>query len=280
MLPTHFKKTFGGFPDKCDDSKIVIFGIPRYISNSIIKPIVDPVNLLRLYSYDIEDYSSFFKVFYSDIKACDIGDILTTNIEDISLDISTIINFAISRGKKVLMIGGDHLFTYFTVKYLHPDILVIMDAHLDLREEYFGKFNNATFVRRIVNEKLVKKIFFLGSRSYSKEEFEFISRRNDIVVSENINDVLNLCSESKYKVYLSIDLDVLEPVYMKLISNPEPSGLTLSQVLKYIHQLSDLSLIGIDVMEFTPYTIDIPSIVTTAKIIFEGLAALNRSRDL
>ncbi len=273
MWPTSFKCTFGGYPSNCEDSSIVIFGVPKYFSPSTIKPIIEPVNLLRIYSYEVEDYSNIYNAFYSEVKACDIGDIVVNDINEIEIDISTIIHHCKKKRKIPVMLGGDHTFTYYTVKYLKPKTLIVLDAHLDLREKFYGeKFNHATFMRKVCEEGHVKKIYYIGVRAFSDEEMRYASKKKNIVMISDLEKMSWGNIESP--VYLSLDLDVVDPVHMKLVATSEPLGIDPKKLFTLFRKISEIEIIGLDIMEFTPYTLDIPSIILAVKIIFEGLLTL------
>lgn len=284
-FPTHFKCTFGGYPKEDTESRILLFGVPRYITSIGLKPIIDSTILLRIYSYDLEDYSKLYNIFYEDIPVCDIGDIYTLNFDDINMDISTILNYCKKRTLIPFMIGGEHTFTYFTIKLIKPKSIIIFDAHLDMRDTYCNdKFNYATFLRRLYETVKFEKIIYIGSRAYSKEELQFIQKNATKEKIYLINPKKEMKEIRKYlddliinPIYVSIDLDVIDPTYIKLVSAPEPNGLKPSDLFSFLKYLSNYQILGFDVMEFAPYTLELTSINYVTKIIYEGLATIWKS---
>ena len=277
MLPTILRCSFGGYPPACTkNTKIMIFGIPRYLSVVGVKPSINPTCLLRLYSYEIEDYSGVFGIYYSDIPACDIGDIHSISFSAIDTDITTVIHHCIRREMRPLIMGGEHTFTYFIVREIKPKTLIVFDAHLDLRDTYYGdSFNHATFMRRAVEHGYAREIYFVGARAFSKEEREYVDENKHLRI---IDDVRNFVEyEFQEPIYVSIDLDVLDPCYMTLVSSPEPLGLSPQDILAAMKHLSKYDILGLDIMEFTPYTLDMSSISLATKIVFEGAATLWQS---
>jgi len=180
-------------------------------------------------------------------------------------------------GKLPILLGGEHTITYPVVSTLRSDIdtLVVFDAHLDLRSEYLGsEINHATVMRRIL-ESLNIPIVFVGVRAYSLDEINYLSSiaNGKVTVCDANNVVRGECVFRDYgRVYLSIDMDVLDPAYAPGVSNPEPFGLTPRE---FMHALVSVlehaeKLVGVDVVEVNPL-VDVNDItsILAAKIIIE-----------
>ncbi len=274
QLPASLVCAFYGLDMPVEKADIILFGIPFYSTSFGGSSTISSTYFLRLVSRYIEDKSIFTSNYYSKLKMSDIGDLTSSSREDISIDIYTIIEYARKNRKKTLMIGGAHTYTYYTVKYFHPELLLMFDAHLDLKDKYLGvKFNNATFLRRIIEEKLVEKAMVIGARGFEEEEYLF-AKRNDIDVINKEKSYMEKVVETAKNfdsIYLSIDLDHLDPIYMPHVSYPEPLGMSPKETFEALEILSRFSkkIIAADIMEYTPNTIDLSPGILASKIILE-----------
>jgi len=187
-----------------------------------------------------------------------------------------------SSGKLVIALGGEHTITLGMVKGLRKKekdfSILILDAHADLRNSYEGtKYSHACVTRRLIEEN---KIVQVGIRSLCQEEADFIKKKNlrlfyakDIVGREEwMKEAISRLSD---KVYLSIDLDFLDPSIMPAVGTPEPGGLGWYETLKFLRLLTkDKKILGIDIVELCPAPQDIPSSFTAAKLIYKLIAYL------
>jgi agmatinase len=158
-----------------------------------------------------------------------------------------------------VILGGEHTLTLGVAlalkKFLKNDFSILQfDAHSDLRDEFEGtKYHHATFARRIV-EDLKIKICQVGIRAISKEEFEFIKKENRVKVFYKRNyekkEILDFLTK---KVYLTIDLDALDPSIMPAVGTPEPEGLFFENILEIVKEVSkEKEILGFDVVELSP----------------------------
>lgn len=205
-----------------------------------------------------------------------------------------------SLGKLVIALGGEHTITLGMVEGLRREekdfSILILDAHADLRNSYEGtKYSHACVTRRLIEENRIVQV---GARSLSQEEADFIKKKNlrlfyamDIVGrKEWIKEAISRLSD---KVYLSIDLDFLDPSLMPAVGTPEPGGLGWYETLEFLYLLTkEKKILGIDVVELCPTFIqnpgsrikdqtsripillDIPSSFTAAKLIYKLIAYL------
>ncbi len=164
--------------------------------------------------------------------------------------------------KFIINLGGEHTVTFGSVlgfKSFYEDFSVLsIDAHCDLRDTYEDKkVCHATVMRRVV--ELGIPVVEVGIRSYSKEESQFIINSEDVVVihaneiQENGDWINQAISNLKDKVYLSIDVDGLDPSIIPATGTPEPGGLGWYQVLSLLKQLFiERDVIGMDIVELAP----------------------------
>ena len=165
-------------------------------------------------------------------------------------------------GKFLLCLGGDHAITIGPVmaaKKLWPNLGVLqIDAHADLRNQWNGsKFNHACVMRRLVDDLNVS-IVQVGIRSFSPEEAELIRERNYAPFYAHTIDPLReewmnlVVAKLPSHVYITLDLDGLDPSVIPGTGTPEPGGLTYRQVVKLIETVGEnKKVIGADICELT-----------------------------
>ena len=185
-------------------------------------------------------------------------------------------------GQLIGLLGGEHTVTIGGVMAMRerfPDISVLyLDAHGDLRDEYMGTYWGHASVARRVSE--VASLVQIGVRSVSKEEALFIKNGNvntfffnpNFTLREFSSQVLPLLNEH---VYLSIDLDVLDPSIMAAVGTPEPGGMMWSQVCSIIEILSKArKIVAFDLTELSPRLGDEACAVTAAKLVHKIIASV------
>jgi len=231
----------------------------------------------------LETYSPYLRRDLTEMKISDLHNIIIEGDQGEILDrIYRVVLGIMEDGKKVVMIGGDHSITYPVVrsaKEVYGDIVLIhFDAHCDLREEYLGnRYSHATVIRRCY--EITKDIYQFGIRSGDREEWEFAWRNTNIFTrlprEEDIEEIKSL---NKY-IYITIDIDVLDPAYAPGTGTPEPCGYSTKELIDALYLFRYLrdKVVGFDVVEVSP-PCDINSItsIAAAKIIRELILALGR----
>lgn len=182
--------------------------------------------------------------------------------------------------KFVIALGGEHSITAGVVAAYHvatqePFTVVQIDAHGDLRQEYQGSiYNHACVMRRILD--LGVPTLQIGIRSYCQEEAALIKaqqlpvfRAQDIATQPDwIEQALGCISTQR--VFLTIDLDGIDPTSMPGVGTPEPGGLSWYGLLRFLRQLfASHQVIGADVMELAPIADSVVSEFTAAKLIYK-----------
>ena len=178
--------------------------------------------------------------------------------------------------------GGEHLITLPAVEAIaaaFPGLVVVqMDAHMDLRDDYEGvRLSHATVMRRVMEKVGSDKLLQYGIRSGTREEWA-LSEENDTLVSdpETLPDIIG-----DRPVYLSIDLDVLDPSIMPETGTPEPGGISFSQLHKAILACRGLNIVAGDVVEYCPIPgWGGPSGAVAAKVVRELIFLTAESRNL
>lgn len=187
----------------------------------------------------------------------------------------------IEQKKIVGLLGGDHTITLGSIqayRALYPNLSVLyFDAHGDLRDSYMGsKWGHANVARRISE---ICPIVEVGVRSISKEEAGFIEKSNVHVFFMNSVDPKPpshldvLAALPSPKVYISVDLDCLDPSLMPAVGTPEPGGLSWSQLTGLIEAIGkERDIVGFDVVELSPDLGPFSCSFTAAKLAYKMIA--------
>lgn len=258
-------------------SDIVMLGMPfdgtvSYRSGSRFAP-----EQIRLASWGLEDYSPRFDKHLEDVNFHDVGDLefplgntyksldlIEENVEQIYKD-----------GKRVFGIGGEHLVTLSEIKAVakfYKDLAIVhFDAHTDLREEYLGEeMSHSAVIRhasKIVGAENIKQI---GIRSGMKEEWEFMKKHNTL-----IHEYSGLDELKSKKVFVTVDLDVLDPSVMSGTGTPESGGMQFNELMGWFEYLKNFDIVGADVVELAPdYDTSGVSTAVATKVIRELLMVM------
>ena len=263
-----------GQNENYETSDVVMLGLPfdgtvSYRSGSRFAP-----EQIRLASWGLEDYSPRFDRHLQDVNFHDAGDLefplgntyksldlIEKNVEEIYKD-----------GKRVFGIGGEHLVTLPEIKAVskfYKDLAVVhFDAHTDLREEYLGEeMSHSAVIRhisKIVGPQNLKQI---GIRSGMKDEWEFMKQNNTLCHKYSDLD----CLKGK-KIFVTVDLDCLDPSVMPGTGTPESGGMQFNELVGWFEYLKNFDIVGADVVELAPdYDASGVSTAVATKVIRELL---------
>jgi agmatinase len=252
---------FIGCNAEFEDAEYVLFGAPFDGTTSYRPGTRFGPSVMRRESFGIETYSPYQYCDLEDCAVFDAGDLELPfgNTERVLEMIEHMTSKIITRDKKPVMLGGEHLVTLGVIRALvkkYPDLRIIhLDAHADLRDEYLGeKLSHATVMRRCSELVGMKNIYQFGIRSGTAEEFLFGRIQNPIFGLENVDEEIEniLFVAQDYPVYITLDLDVLDPSILPGTGTPEHNGFTVSEVLAYTMAFSDLNIVGFDLVELSP----------------------------
>ncbi|OON92107.1 MAG: agmatinase [Epulopiscium sp. Nele67-Bin002] len=286
MLNTYQSTNFIGCDKSFEEAKIVMVGAPFDGTVSFRPGTRFAPSQIRLDSYGLETYSPYLDLDLEDYAVADIGDIEfpfgnTTKVLD---SIKETISRIVAENKKPFTIGGEHLISLPALEAVvqkYPDLRVIhFDAHTDLRDEYLGeKLSHATVIKRIWDILGDNKIFQFGIRSGTKQEFEWAKEHThlnkfDISTLQEAVDTI-----TEYPIYLTIDLDVLDPSIFSGTGTPEPGGLQMKEFLYALRSLKYLNIVGADVVELSPhYDTSGVSTSVACKVIREVLLLMSKTK--
>jgi agmatinase len=260
------------------DAKVVFLGIPFDGTSSFRPGSRFAPSAIRQYSVGLESYSPYFDRSLTDCYVHDMGDLSLPfgNTKRVIEIIETQISKILEDDKKVLACGGEHLISYpilksYAKKYenLH---LLHFDAHADLRTDYLGERCSHASVIRLVTEVISpNRIFQFGIRSGEKDEFEY-AKANTRFYPFDLQKVGHALSAipPQAPVYISLDLDILDPSVLPATGTPEPGGVYFNELLEATRKLKQLNVVGIDVVELAPdYDSSGVSNIVAAKLIRE-----------
>lgn len=268
---------------ECENPEFVICGVPFDKNYSYRSGSKDAPDSIRAASKEIETYLIEKDIEISELNICDIGNIKADSFSELFVEIEKIVSKF--KNKKLIFMGGDHSISLPIVsaflKNKNFEISVLsLDAHFDLREIYLNNPNsNACVMRRIAEKIGPKNLFEIGMRStILRDDFLYVKENGISFVpyyeirDKGIDVVDNLLKKIKGKLYLSIDMDVIDSALAPGVENPEAEGLTTSQFLELIRKIfRSCDVFACDIVEVAPkYDLGITSIIA-ARTIFEIL---------
>ena len=269
-----------------EDAGVVLFGAP-YDSTTSFRPGTrfGPA-AVRGESFGIETYSPYQDRDLEDIRVHDAGDLeLPFGAPDRALDmIEAKASEILSAGKTPFLLGGEHLVTLGGVRAAakrFPDLHIIhFDAHADLREDYLGvRLSHACVMRRCHDLLGDGRIWQFGIRSGTREEFAFMREGHVVTEPFSIKTLSSLSFPDGTPVYLTVDLDVLDPSEFPGTGTQEAGGLRFAELHSALCGiLSRFNVVAIDNVELSP-SLDASgrSTALACKLLREELLAFGRA---
>jgi agmatinase len=281
---------FSGIQKTFEEAEYVILGAPldvtsTYRSGARFAPLA-----IREASLNIETYSFRTNMDVEDLKIHDLGDLHIAGEVDETLKRLELVTRDLLDAKKTpVVIGGEHTITLGVIRSVGENVaLVSFDAHLDLRNEYMDlTTSHTTFMRRINEQINLHKILEIGTRAVCTEELEYAKKsgtqfltvqqiRRDGVekTTKKIDSLLADCE----RIYLTIDMDVLDPAFAPAVQNPEPDGLDMHVFLDLLGKVCDHRIVAFDLVEVAPNYDKGITAIQAAKTIFEVLCHVERTQ--
>tara|TARA_B100000029_G_C17411737_1_gene901003 strand:- start:107 stop:982 length:876 start_codon:yes stop_codon:yes gene_type:complete len=270
-------------PDEKSDPVANIFGVPFDSTHSYKPGCRFGPDVIRDAFNNIEVFHPQFQVDLESVNIKDFGNIQHSVVAKEMLDMVKKITDELRKTEKLLVIlGGEHLLTLGSyMSFPRETGYVVFDAHYDLRDEYANtKLSHAAYLRRIVEERGADNIIHVGARSFVKEELEFLTKHkiNSITDKEirlgNASRLLKDAISSFDKLYVSIDLDVVDPAFAPGVGNPEAVGITSRELYDMITSLENKQIVGSDVVELNP-SFDNGSTASLAAKMISTIIAMN-----
>jgi agmatinase len=266
---------FADADSSLEDAGVVIFGAPYDGTVSHRPGTKLGPDSIRKESYNFETYLVEYGIDLTSIAIHDAGNLSFEPTTQAALDkMNDFAGTLTSAGKFPVMLGGEHSLTVGTVKGLlehfrsveevkpnqPPFGVIVLDAHLDFRMEYEGeRYSHACVTRRLTDLLGIKNVIPVGVRSMSAEEhrdaaeaglkYYDVQTATELGAQMLIEDILELLDS--HRIYLSFDMDALDPAFAPGVGNPEPFGLPDTLVRDTIEKLAP-NLVGFDIMEISP----------------------------
>lgn len=274
---------FLGFNAEWDSATWAYFGIPMDFTASFQPGSRFGPGRVREASYALETYSLAQDRDLEDLAIVDVGDVeLPFGNVTQSLDrIQETAQWIVDQNRRFFALGGEHLVTLPLIRAMvnrYPDLVVVhFDAHADLREDYLGeKLSHATVLRRVSELIKPQHLYQFGIRSATRDEVKF-ARESVHFYPQHVLEPLTAClPELKGRpVYVTIDIDVIDPAFMPGTGTPEPGGISSAEALQAVRLFSQLDIVGMDLVETMPaYDVSQRSAVLAAKLVRESLLAV------
>ena len=273
-------------PNENSKPVATIFGVPFDSTHSYKPGCRFGPDAIRDAFNNIEIFQPEFGV---DLEAEAISDLGNTRHTVVAAEMLQMVKDVTSELKKqdkqIIILGGEHLITLGSFTCFPKDTgYVVFDAHYDLRDQYADtKLSHAAYLRRIVEERGSENIVHVGARAFVKEELAFLKEHNIATVSDkeisngNGPKLLKDVTSTFDRVYLSVDLDVLDPAFAPGVGNPEAVGISSRELYDLITTLQNKKIVAADMVELNP-TYDNGSTASMAAKMIATIIAMNLSR--
>src|SRR5690554_6407883 len=269
-------------------SRAIIYGMPMDFTVSFRPGSRFGPARIREVSVGLEEYSPYLDASLEDISYFDAGDLLLPfGNPSRSLDIIQAYVAGLFQDEKFpLGIGGEHLVSWPVIQDMYakyPDLALIhIDAHADLREQYEGEvLSHSTPIRKAAELMGGQNIYQFGIRSGTREEFAYAKENLHMYPFDVLEPLKRVLPElSGRPVYVTIDIDVLDPSAAPGTGTAEAGGITSKELLAAIHAISksDINVVGADVVEVAPvYDHSEQTQIVAAKLIREILLGFVKS---
>lgn len=242
-----------------EDARYALFGVPYDGTTSFRPGARFGPRAIREASFNFESYDPSTGIDLYEVPMIDLGDLVVSKVpEGLVGQVADVVGDLAGDGKVPVMLGGEHTATIGAVRAIRPDVYIVCDAHLDLRDELDGTACSHGCVTRRVLET-VDEIVIIGARSGDREQFEIADEMTglytaDIVRERGIDVVIGeiLGEVEGRRVYLSIDADAIDCCLTPGLGTPEPFGMTPLDVREVVRAIAPHA-VGFDYVEVAPF---------------------------
>jgi len=274
-------------PNENSKPVATIFGVPFDSTHSYKPGCRFGPDSIRDAFNNIEIFQPEFGV---DLEAEAISDLGNTKHTVVAAEMLQMVKDVTSELKKqdkqIIILGGEHLITLGSFTCFPKDTgYVVFDAHYDLRDQYADiKLSHAAYLRRIVEKRGSENIVHVGARAFVKEELAFLNEHKISTVSDkeirngNGSKLLKDITSTFDSLYLSIDLDVLDPAFAPGVGNPEAIGISSRELYDLVTTLQNKKIVAADIVELNP-TYDNGATASMAAKMISTIIAMNLSRS-
>ena len=273
-------------PNNDSESVAVIFGVPFDSTHSYKPGCRFGPDSIRDAFNNIEIFQPEFGVDLETVNISDLGNTKHTVVATEMLRMVENITAELRKqNKQMIILGGEHLITLGSFSCFPKDTgYVVFDAHYDLRDQYADiKLSHAAYLRRLVEKRGSENIVHVGARAFVKEELAFLKDNKIRTISDKeIRDgngpkLLQDITSTFDSLYLSIDLDVLDPAFAPGVGNPEAVGISSRELYDLVTTLQNKKIEAADIVELNP-TYDNGATASMAAKMISTIIAMNLGR--
>ncbi|MEM3671210.1 MAG: agmatinase [Thermoprotei archaeon] len=260
------------------DARLVMFGVPYDSTTSYRPGTREGPNAFRNAYLNIEVDDHYLQASAEFLPVIDAGDLVRNYNSEFVIEAVSKVTGEIKENNQIPgIVGGEHLLALGSARNFQDSGLLVFDAHLDYRTELCGlKISHGTWLRRLLEQSSFKKVVHVGSHCTTQEEKD-IAGKVKVVNVYDLEQNPELYAEAMDgidRVYISIDLDVVDPAYAPGVGNPEPAGLSSRELLKLLYALKGRTIVGFDINELNPL-FDNGSTSALAAKLFSVLAIMS-----
>ena len=270
-------------PNTEADVSTILYGVPFDSTHSYRPGTRFGPDAIRESFNNIEIFMPQFSVDLEEINIEDLGNAKHTVSPKEMIDmVSKVTGELLKKEKPLIILGGEHLITLGSYPSFPKETgFIVFDAHYDLRDQYADtKLSHAAYLRRIIEKQGSEKIIHVGARAYVKEELTFKEENKIKTISDwdvrsgNAPKLIKDAVSVFDNLYVSIDLDVLDPAFAPGVGNPEAVGITSRELYEMICSLEGHKIAGFDIVELCP-TFDNGSTAVIAARLMSSIIAMN-----
>ena len=281
---------FSGFQKPFEEAEYVVLGVPFDATSTFRVGARFAPLAIREALLGIEGYSFRSGVDARDLKVHDMGDLhISGEVKETLKRLELVTKELLEAKKLPIFIGGEHTITLGAMRSVGTNAVVVsFDAHLDLRNEFMGlTMSHATWMRRLREQVRPEKILEVGTRAVDKDELDYAKKFNIpfFTVNQIMEDGVEKTTEKirevlagHERVYLTIDMDILDPAFAPAVQNPEPEGLDMHTFLDLLCGVCDRRVVAFDLVEVAPHYDMGVTAAQAVKTMFEVLCRVERAR--
>lgn len=271
--------------DSYEEAELVLMGIPMDLTSSFRTGSREGPQAIRSVSEGLEEFSPYLNLDLADCPFYDGGDLLLPfgNLKECFDRIEQITRQLMLDKKLPVFLGGEHLISFPVIKSIfeyYPDLAVLhFDAHADLRDEYLGEtYSHATVIRRVCELIGPDSVYQYGIRSGTKDEFAYGKSFTHFYPFQVLPGLeSSLPSLQGRPLYVTVDIDVVDPSYAPGTGTPEPGGIMPQELFRAFELLQGFNVVGCDFVELAPvYDRSGITSLLAAKLVREGLLAFSQ----
>ena len=242
-----------------EDARYAVFGVPYDATTSFRPGTRFGPRAIREVSLNFESYEPSTGIDFCEVPVTDLGDLAVLKVpEDLVGQVADVVSDIAGDGKVPVMLGGEHTATVGAVRAVRPEVYVVCDAHLDLRDELDGTpYSHGCVTRRVLDG--VGDVVIIGARSGDAEQFAVAAERTRLYTADTVRErgigvVLREVLEAigDRRVYLSIDADAIDCCFTPGLGTPEPFGMTPLEIREVVRTLAP-QVVGFDYVEVAPF---------------------------